>query len=40
MLINSILVKFISVNEQKQEGRIEDPFGIEWDIPLDFLEIA
>ena len=27
----------ISVNEQKQEARVTDPFGIDWIVPLEFI---
>jgi len=30
-------VTLISVNEQKQELRVSDPFGIEWVVPIEFL---
>lgn len=39
-LIEGEKVTLISVNEQKQEGKVEDPFGVEWYIPLEFLEIS
>jgi len=30
-------VTLISVNEQKQELRVSDPFGVEWVVPLEFI---
>jgi len=30
-------VTLISLNEQKQELRISDPFGIEWIVPFEFI---
>lgn len=30
-------VTLISLNEQKQEGRVSDPFGVEWVVPLEFI---
>jgi len=30
-------VTLISLNEQNQEARISDPFGVEWVVPSDFL---
>ena len=30
-------VTLISVNEQKQELRVEDPFGVDWVVPFEFI---
>ena len=39
-LIEGEKVTLISVNELKQEGKVEDPFGVEWVLPLDFLDTS
>ena len=38
-LVEGEKVTLLSLNEQKQELKVEDPFGIEWVIPFDFLHI-
>jgi len=30
-------VTLLSLNEQKQEVRISDPFGVDWVLPLEFI---
>jgi len=30
-------VTLISLNEQKQEIKISDPFGVDWVVPLEFI---
>ena len=30
-------VTLLSLNEQNQEGRVSDPFGVEWIVPLEFI---
>jgi len=36
-LLEGERVTLISLNEQKHEGRISDPFGVEWVVPLEFI---
>ena len=38
-LVEGERVTLISVNEQKQELKVEDPFGLEWVLPFDFIYI-
>jgi len=38
-LVEGERVTLISLNEQKQEIKVSDPFGIEWTLPSDFLHI-
>ena len=30
-------VTLLSLNEQKQEIRVSDPFGVDWVLPLEFI---
>jgi hypothetical protein len=38
-LLEGEKVTLLSLNEQSQELKVEDPFGIEWVVPLEFLHI-
>ena len=36
-LLEGERVTLISLNEQKQELRVSDPFGVDWVVPLEFI---
>ena len=38
-LVEGEKVTLISLNEQKGEADVNDPFGIKWTIPLEFVHI-
>jgi hypothetical protein len=38
-LVEGEKVTLISLNEQKGEVDVNDPFGIKWTIPLEFVHI-
>ena len=38
-LVEGERVTLLSLNEQKGEADVNDPFGIKWTIPLEFVHI-
>lgn len=38
-LVEGERVTLISLNEQKAEAVVEDPFGREWNVPFEYLHI-
>tara|TARA_B100002019_G_C20911009_1_gene422846 strand:+ start:397 stop:588 length:192 start_codon:yes stop_codon:yes gene_type:complete len=38
-LLEGEKVTLISLNEQKEEVEVNDPFGVSWTIPLKFIHI-
>jgi len=38
-LVEGERVTLISLNEQRAEAVVEDPFGREWNVPFEYLHI-
>ena len=38
-LVEGERVTLISLNEQREEAVVEDPFGREWNVPFEYLHI-